>query len=546
MKINYKLFWLWTLLAAFLFGSCEKEDMKPESQLAGGKRVAPVLSSIPPSNFVLKEEDKNKTLVNAFSWQAANFDLFIYADIVYSLELDRNANFSAPKTLFSGTQRSFSIKIGDLNRLLLSMGVETTTPINFRVKAEVKNSQIQPLISNVLTLPVTPYVAFDKMVLNGTATEGKDIAMANVGGNTHRWTVIADLKVGKVRFIGDTRFVFGGKDFPSGKAVRDGAEINIPEAGRYRIDFDDQTLDYKFAFGYERVGIIGSGTTGNDTGWGQDIAMRKNGNDWSLYIYLYKGEVKFRANNSWTVNWGGSGFPEGTGTQDGPNIKIDNAGWYFVQFNDLSGAYKFTSVKVGIIGDATPGGWGTPTFMTPAGGRNWSIAINLEAKEMKFRLGNDWTVNWGGTGFPTGVGTQDGPNIKIPNAGFYVINFNDETGAYSFSTGFNTIGIIGNATTGSHDTGWAQDIDMRKNENNPAEWSIVIYLYQGELKFRANDSWTVNWGANSFPTGVGVQDGPNIPVNQAGYYSVVFNSATGAYTFTRLTPTVYTTVGIIG
>jgi hypothetical protein len=57
--------------------------------------------------------------------------------------------------------------------------------------------------------------------------------------------------------------------------------------------------------------------------------------------------------------------------------------------------------------------------------------------DMKFRLDQDWAVNWGSLEFPSGTGTQDGPNIPVPlNTSFettvYQVTFNCRTGAYTF------------------------------------------------------------------------------------------------------------------
>lgn len=51
-----------------------------------------------------------------------------------------------------------------------------------------------------------------------------------------------------------------------------------------------------------------------------------------------------------------------------------------------------------------------------------------------------------------------------------------------------------------------------------------------ELKFLTDSSWAVNWGSDTFPTGYGVANGPNIPVT-AGTYRIFFNDITGTYTF---------------
>ncbi|MBH8560191.1 T9SS type A sorting domain-containing protein [Hymenobacter negativus] len=103
---------------------------------------------------------------------------------------------------------------------------------------------------------------------------------------------------------------------------------------------------------YTTIGIIGTATspTGAATGWDNSTAMTRTvtgGHDWSITMQLSANEAKFRADNAWTVNWGGpaapaSAFPAAVGTMNGPNIAIPTAGRYTVRFNDVTGAYSFT------------------------------------------------------------------------------------------------------------------------------------------------------------------------------------------------------------
>mgnify|MGYP002778191912 CR=1 FL=1 len=91
-------------------------------------------------------------------------------------------------------------------------------------------------------------------------------------------------------------------------------------------------------------------------------------------------------------------------------------------------------VSISIIGSATPGGWDSDTNMTRDAGNPILWKINdlvLTAGAAKFRANGNWTVNWGATGFPTGTGTQDGPDIPII-AGTYDIELNVITGQYRF------------------------------------------------------------------------------------------------------------------
>ncbi len=89
--------------------------------------------------------------------------------------------------------------------------------------------------------------------------------------------------------------------------------------------------------------------------------------------------------------------------------------------------------SIGIIGDATPGGWSEDTDMVQDATNPfiWTGTLTLTGGEAKFRQDNDWGTNWGATDFPSGSGTQDGPNIPV-TAGEYNISINTCTGAYNF------------------------------------------------------------------------------------------------------------------
>ena len=63
------------------------------------------------------------------------------------------------------------------------------------------------------------------------------------------------------------------------------------------------------------------------------------------------------------------------------------------------------------------------------------------------------------------------------------------------------------------------------------DWYLMNVTYgDTELKFAADGAWDVNWGASDFPYGIGVGNGPNIPV-KAGTYNVFFNDILGTYNF---------------
>lgn len=293
----------------------------------------------------------------------------------------------------------------------------------------------------------------------------------------------------------------------------------------YSVTFNDATLAYSFEFlRFPSLGIIGSATP---TGWDSDTDLTDNGDGtFSIDNFeLTDGEVKFRANDGWDQNWGGEEFPSGSAIFNGPNI-IVTAGVYDITFDRNNLTYRFEEdmgfTNIGIIGDATPGGWDADTDMTRNDDGTFSIIIGLIDGAAKFRADDDWAVNWGTTDFPSGTGTQDGDNIPV-SAGIYEVTFNPETGDYSFTP--LSIGIIGSATP----TGWDSDTDMAAT-GTAGEVSIAITLIDGEVKFRANDDWPINWGGTDFPSGAAIFNGGNIPTT-AGDYTVKLNVNTLTYSF---------------
>ena len=293
------------------------------------------------------------------------------------------------------------------------------------------------------------------------------------------------------------------------------------------------------------VGIIGSATPG---GWDLDTNMVQDPVDtnlWTLTIPLVDGEAKFRTNDDWSVNWGETTFPFGTGVQDGPNIPVIG-GDYTITFNSETGEYFFDLVSsVGIIGSATPFGWDRDVNMFPDTAaipdtNLFFITLDLLMGEAKFRANDDWPVNWGAADFPTGIGVQDGPNIPIPKSGNYTITLDTSSGEYNFEENvtFSSVGIIGDATS----NGWDSLTAMTQSANDPNVWLLSTELNDGGLQFSGNDGEII-WGADGFPMDTAVVDGDTIPIT-AGRWQIEFNTESGIYTFTEIQ--IFGSVGIIG
>jgi len=121
--------------------------------------------------------------------------------------------------------------------------------------------------------------------------------------------------------------------------------------------------------------------------------------------------------------------------------------------------------EIGLVGEFND--WNGDIFMT----RNaynpdlWTLSVKFTIAddhssyadsivEVKFRENADWTVSWGSTDFPSGIGTnQYGQNIPVPlndyeDTTLYYIHFNCRTGEYLFEE---LTGFCGDSITDSRD-----------------------------------------------------------------------------------------------
>lgn len=94
-------------------------------------------------------------------------------------------------------------------------------------------------------------------------------------------------------------------DFSAGTLVDNGGNISAPAtSGFYMMEVDLNTMQFKNTL-IETIGLIGSATPG---GWDASTPMTYSSSDnsWNITTDLTEGAIKFRANNGWDINWGGS------------------------------------------------------------------------------------------------------------------------------------------------------------------------------------------------------------------------------------------------
>lgn len=309
-------------------------------------------------------------------------------------------------------------------------------------------------------------------------------------------------------------------------------------AGEVIVTFNDATLEYTVRpaveFATNLSGLYLLGTFNNFDGNEYPFQLVSD-NTWELAeVELAEGdEFKFAEMPNFMGKNFGDADGDGVAEEFGNNTTLSgDPGLYKITFNDATLEYTMEFLgsgtgggyeSIGIIGNATPGGWDADTDMTDNGDGTYSILVGLLDGFVKFRADDDWAVNWGSGDFPTGTGTQNGADIPV-TFGLYQVTLNVETGEYSFEAA--SVGIIGDSTPG----GWDMDTDMTPDPSEPSVQTINVQLTDGFAKFRLNDDWGVNWGSGDFPSGAGTQNGADIPVT-AGTYDVRLNVLTGEYSF---------------
>jgi hypothetical protein len=198
------------------------------------------------------------------------------------------------------------------------------------------------LNTNLITF--TDVAGFTDIEVVGTGLfNGGTPQMASIDGVSYALSV-TQLTAGTIEFreVG-TSVTYGAIDFPAGTATQGGAAIPTID-GFYKITFDLTTGAYLFAI--PSVGLVGPGAGGwPDANNITDIAM--NTTDGDVYTLdaqtLTDDQVKFRQDQSWDVNWGGTAFPSGSAVPGSNDNIVAISGIYDIVFSRSNLTYAFTT-----------------------------------------------------------------------------------------------------------------------------------------------------------------------------------------------------------
>ncbi|MDM1299150.1 SusE domain-containing protein [Empedobacter falsenii] len=322
-----------SLACASIFALSACNDDEDIIQLDPSTFVASTVEAPTSNSLVLLEENAAKNAMT-FKWSAANYGT--NTPPKYELQIDvKGGSFEKAKVITSTSSTSADVTVKELNVAAIDLGLEPFKEgqIEYRIVSTVGTPGSQPLISNVNILKITPYPT--------------DLST--------NWGVV-------------------GSAAPNGW---DGPDVPF---------------------------------------WKTDVT-----NVFVAYTDLKGGEIKFRQDNKWELDYGGS---NGKLEKGGKNIAVD-AGTYKITMDLTNLTYKLDKYSWGLVGDATANGWDGPDQKLSYDGTldAWTITTTLKDGEFKFRLNNDWGTNYGGTSNAGELTDKDGANIKI-KAGKYKITAN--------------------------------------------------------------------------------------------------------------------------
>ncbi len=367
------------LLAAIGFNACESDDSltytaQPAGELSFTNSFLEEYVLIPSASGNLGER---------FTWNDADFD--VETSINYELQKSISGDFTDMEVVGTTAENSYAVTIGELLDYAEEAGLDNdattedmpnTGSVYFRVRATIGTDAALEIVSDMQALnlkliegdggvveePLLNLFLVGDATAPGWSENNNNPALIRHADNTNMYTYKGFFVGGGEGFklletLGQWQPQWGAGENPGEAAVNDGSGSDpsafaIAADGYYEfnINIDDMTYtlmgyDASAAATYTTVSMIGDSTPG---GWDADTDLTQSSFDshiWSATgVEFVDGELKFRADNDWAVNWGSTTAISGFGTQDGANIPV-SAGTYDVWFNDLDGGYILIPVE---------------------------------------------------------------------------------------------------------------------------------------------------------------------------------------------------------
>ena len=348
------------ILGLAIFLSCEKDETRVYLDSSPG--VPSITSPSSGSSKVLTNADSAVTV--SFTWSAANFGF--PCEVVYALQMDKEGNdFAEPVGLSTVTSATAAGLITyELNNKLLALGLEydVESPVEIRLRAILSGINSSTFADTVYSDPiimnVTPFeviINYPKLYVAGSY-QGWDPPTAHLiqsvksndryEGYIYFPDATTEFKLLKVPAWEEANTI-GDPDVSGTSGTLQigswgGNNIKVTGGpGYFKLNAD---LSAKtFSYLKTEWGLIGSATP---DGWNSDQNLTYDNatEEWTITLDLTAGDIKFRANNDWALNYGDDGA-DGKLEPGGSNIAIAEAGNYTIRLILSKPIYTYKVVK---------------------------------------------------------------------------------------------------------------------------------------------------------------------------------------------------------
>lgn len=371
----------------------------------------------------------------------------------YSVVISNTEDFATKVELGTSTSNTFTTTIGELNTAMLQAGLSPYSSQTAYIRIERGTE-----VSNAISFTVTTYPANGPLITKPTAgsalvldQDNPDAVATTIEWNDYTNYGVSVSYLVEIAAKGSSTFYSLGTvedanslavtNFAMDKAVlRTGAVANVASDIDVRVTATtasvggtivktSDVVTFKVT-PYQLESFLYA--PGAYQGWNPETAEAlRSATSNGIYIgYINYTEPNSEFKITTARNWDNSYGTDGGNTlvyNGGGNLVAPNAGYQKLTVDTNALTYALEAYSWGIIGSATPGGWDNDTDMVWNSTDNvWEISsIALVAGEIKFRLNNDWAVNYGDNG-NDGTLEDGGANIPITEAGNYKITFDME------------------------------------------------------------------------------------------------------------------------
>lgn len=319
MKKNF-IIYLTVIGLIGLFSACEKDETRT---VMSASPTAPIIQTIPDLTLT------RATGANMLTFIGTPVDPGFQASVIYYLEACPSGNKFANVTsiLSSAQDAALKITVADLNGILLkAFPADAVSTVDFRIRSVLvadAGTGVAPLVYNSPTkaAQVTLYGLPRLNLVNSGVDQKVESALGN-----GVYTGYVKINVANPFTLQDPDFnkSYGGAE---GVLAENGPALTVdPLIGSGWYKLTANTNDMKYTYTPYMIGLIGSATP---NGWNtpdQKMDYDAETGTWKITITLVDGMIKFRLNDAWAWNLGGT---YDNLTVDGPDMPV-TAGNYTI------------------------------------------------------------------------------------------------------------------------------------------------------------------------------------------------------------------------